>query len=374
LFKTSAPKITAIMKKNSYTSLTLFGIYISLIALGLVNLYSACAGGYYFHTQLKHCVVSFVCFFIVARIVPYNFIRTSIYPIFSLSIISLVMVLLNGHRAGGSTRWINIAGFNLQPSEFVKIALVFFVAQFLYSKRSKRVFRFSDLWLLLVGIFFTFFLIFKQPDLGTAGLCLIISFVQLSFIRINISKNTIIKIISLLLIVLVLSWNYGLHSYQKLRILNLLKPEMDPSGSGYSSIQSLIAIGSGGVWGKGFQLGTQNQLHFLPARHTDFILSVFAEEHGIIGCLFVCFLFYKICSLGLSIAQESPDIFKTISAIGITTLIFFQFAINLLMILGLFPVVGMALPFFSYGGSSLLSSSFAIAYLIAIDRNNKETT
>ena len=145
MLQSSSKKITTHIKKHNYTSLYLVLIYLALVTLGLFNLYSACAGGYYFQSQVKHSVIGITCFFFIARVIPYSILKQSSYFVFSLALSSLIIVLLNGHRAGGSTRWINIGGFNIQPSEFAKIALVFFIAQFLHTKRSKRIFHFYDL-------------------------------------------------------------------------------------------------------------------------------------------------------------------------------------------------------------------------------------
>ena len=163
--------------------------------------------------------------------------------------------------------------------------------------------------------------------------------------------------------------NLFLHDYQKLRVLNLLNPQLDPHGSGYNSLQSLIAIGSGGLLGKGYLQGTQTQLEFLPARHTDFVFSVFAEEHGFWAGAVVFILFGSLVYIALEISRQAKDTFSGLLALGIAAIVFIQFFINVTMVLGLFPVVGMPLPFFSYGGSSLITLCAGLGLLVAIERD-----
>ena len=280
-------------------------------------------------------------------------------------------MLLLGYKAGGATRWLSLGFFRFQPSEFIKITLALALAQFFYNQKLKNYYQISDIIPILFNSCLVFVLIFMQPDFGTAGLCLAISLAQFSFINIRISRQFLWSLLVFSIVTPVLGWLYFLKPYQKLRILNLLNPELDPSGSGYNSIQSLVAVGSGGLWGKGFMQGSQTQLQFLPARHTDFIFSVFSEEFGFFSGVAVFALFFTLFYLGLIVARESNDSFKKLTAIGLVSFIFLEFSINIAMVLGLFPVVGMPLPFFSYGGTSVLTISVATGILIAIDRDNR---
>ena len=270
---------------------TLFGIFIILACIGLANLYSASVDGRFFDAQMKHAFVGLAVFFVVGWFVPMRLVNAYSYVIHGLITFSLAVVLVLGHSAGGATRWISLLGFRFQPSEFAKLAMVLYVAKFFYNNSNIYTFRLKTLWPVLANILLVFVLIFKQPDFGTAGVCLLIAFAQLFFVRIEVSYRTFLSILSGSLATSVLGWIFFLRPYQKLRILNLLNPNMDPSGSGYNSLQSLVAIGSGKQFGKGFLQGTQTQLQFLPARHTDFIFSVFAEEHGFWGCVLVFVLF-----------------------------------------------------------------------------------
>ncbi len=349
---------------------TLFCIFVMLAVIGLANLYSASVDGRFFDAQVKHTLVGFAVFFIVGWFVPMRWVNAYSYIIHAVVMIALFVVLVLGHSAGGATRWITIASVRLQPSEFAKLAIVLCVAKFFYNNSHIYSFRLKDLYPILINIVLMFVLIFKQPDFGTAGVCLLIGVAQLFFVRIEVSVRTLFSMLAGALVTSVLGWVFFLREYQKLRILNLLNPNMDPTGSGYNSLQSLVAIGSGKQFGKGFLQGTQTQLQFLPARHTDFIFSVFAEEHGFWGCVLVFLLFSALVYLALEIARDSKDLFGSLVAVGVAVLISLEFTINVAMVLGLFPVVGMPLPFFSYGGSALLTICLGLGLLVAVERES----
>lgn len=357
-------------KASQGYTLALLIVFGMLLTLGLFNLYSAAVGTKmtYFSSQMKHLVISLIAFSIFAWGISVRHLNTYTFLFYGINIVLLLLVLGLGHTAGGSQRWIALGGIRFQPSETAKIVTALFVAKFFYTNKQTCSYTLRDLWPLGLGTFIVFLLIFKQPDLGTGGLCLLIAFFQVLFIRINL--KSIGTVAGFSLVAAVIGWNFLLHPYQKLRILNLLNPNMDPSGSGYNSLQSLVAIGSGGLFGKGFLEGTQSQLQFLPARHTDFIFSVFAEEHGFWGGVFVFVLFGSLTYIGLEIARSAKDSFNSLLAVGMTAFIFLEFLINVSMVIGLFPVVGMPLPLFSYGGSSLLTICIAIGILVSIDRDN----
>lgn len=337
--------------------------------IGLANLYSAGAETYFFDTQLKHTFLGLFAFFLFGWLVPIRWVNTYSYLFFLGITFFLALVLFLGHAAGGAQRWVYLGPVRFQPSEIAKLAVVLLVSKFVYNSNVSHSFSIRELSPLLIALTLIFVLIFKQPDFGTAGTCVLIAFAQLVFIRIRVNFRTIVSLAAVSMVGAVLGWQFFLRPYQKLRILNLLNPNMDPSGSGYNSLQSLIAIGSGKQFGKGFLQGTQTQLQFLPARHTDFIFSVFAEEHGFWGCMLVFFLFTAIAYIALEIARDSRDIFCSLVAVGVAALVFIEFTINVAMVLGLFPVVGMPLPFFSYGGSALLTTCLALGLLIAIERD-----
>lgn len=347
--------------------LVIFGI---LLLIGMFNLYSAAVGTkmLYFTSQLKHLIISLIVFSIFAWGISVRHLNTYTFVFYGFTILLLLVVLINGHTAGGSQRWIAFAGIRFQPSETAKIVIAMFVAKFFYNNKQSFAYSLRDLWPLALGVFLIFILIFRQPDLGTAGLCLLIAISQLLFVRINLKSLSAIASFGLLSAVV--GWSFLLRDYQKLRILNLLNPNLDPTGSGYNSLQSLVAIGSGGIFGKGFLAGTQSQLQFLPARHTDFIFSVFAEEHGFWGGVAIFILFGSLAYIGLEIARSAKDTFNALLAVGVTAFVFLEFLINVSMVIGIFPVVGMPLPFFSYGGSSMLTICMGIGILVSIDREN----
>ena len=357
------------IKAPSSIRVTLICVVFGLIMLfGMVNLYSASHGDSFFTAHTQRIVLATFFFVVTGWFFPVRQLNTYAYIIYAITIILLSIVTVTGFTAGGSQRWINLGFFALQPSELAKVSTAIVVARFFYNNRLSSAYQLKDLWLLIGLVGLVFVLIFEQPDLGTAGLCLIIAVAQIAFVRVDLRSFSIV--VCAAIIVAGLGWSFFLHDYQKLRILNLINPNLDPHGSGYNSIQSLVAVGSGGMSGKGFLQGTQAQLQFLPARHTDFIFSVFAEEWGFLGCATVFFVFSFLTYLILEVARHAHDLFSALLAVGIAALFFAGFAINVAMVMGIFPVVGVPLPFFSYGGSYLISMSVALGIVVAIDRQN----
>jgi rod shape determining protein RodA len=339
-----------------------------LIVMGLFNLYSASNGSALFWSQLRNLSLALGGFILFSWVIPPRFLNTYAYWFYGAVSILLILVDIKGSIAGGSQRWLRVGGFAFQPSEFAKIAVAVAVAKFFYTSRLSRPYTLKDLAPLGVIVGFIFILIFLQPDLGTAGVCAIIAALQLAFIRVDVKSLGTVFVSGI--VTAILGWFFFLHDYQKLRVLNLLNPDMDPSGTGYNALQSLIAIGSGKFLGKGFMQGTQNQLQFLPARHTDFIFSVFSEEHGFLGATILFCLFMSIIYAGLSIAKQARDIFTSILAIGCTAIIFVSLMINCSMVVGLFPVVGVPLPFFSHGGTALIMFCATLGILVGIERDS----
>ncbi len=338
------------------------------LVLGLINLYSASIGAGFFASQVKNLAITLTAFVIFGWVIPIR--QVSAYAYWFLGVVTLLLliVLFTGRVAGGAQRWISLGPLSFQPSEMAKLAVVLAVARFFSSNRQDAPYTLRDLLPLGGVIGFVFVLIFEQPDFGTAGVCGLIAICQLAFIRINLRSIGLV-ILSLPIIGAVL-WNVQLLPYQKLRILNLLNPELDPQATGYHALQSLIAVGSGGALGKGFTQGTQAHLRFLPERHTDFIFSVFAEEHGFWGCVIIFAIFTLITYIALDIARHSKDTFAALLAVGVGSLIFLEFAINVSMVMGMFPVVGIPLPFFSYGSSAMLTVCISLGLLISVNRTN----
>lgn len=346
----------------------IFFVMAMLIFLGLANLYSATMGSDIFYSQLRNLFLGLLLFFVFGWLVPPRHLNTYAYWIYGTVCVLLVMVDVMGRIAGGSQRWLRLGPLGGQPSELAKLAIIIVVARFFHITRLVDSYTLRDLAPLMIMVAVVFALIFAQPDFGTAGVCLLIGMMQVAFIRINVKSIGILAAVGV--VGLTVGWFVVFHDYQKLRILNLLNPGMDPTGSGYNSLQSLVAVGSGQFWGKGFMQGTQTQLQFLPARHTDFIFSVYAEEHGFVGAFIVFMLFMSLCYLALEIARGARETFSSLLAVGVAVTMFISFMINSAMVLGLFPVVGVPLPFFSHGGTALLMFCSSLGMLVAVDRDN----
>lgn len=296
--------------------------------------------------------------------VDYHVLHMANYPFYILIILLLLAAYFIGAEAGGAQRWINLGFFRLQPSEPAKLMLVICLASY-YSR--KEVVDGYSLKQLLTPIGLTalpFLLILMQPDLGTA-LMLGIIFVSMTvFVKLKFSTYAILGSTGVGCVLF--AWEKLLKPYQKQRIQTFLNPEADQMGHGYQIMQSKIAVGSGGKLGKGYMEGTQGHLHFLPERHTDFAFSVWGEEWGFIGCLFFLGCYFFMLLWGLHTALHARDRFGVLLAYGVVMLIFWQAVINLLMILGFLPVVGIPLPLVSYGGSSLLTTVLALGILMNV--------
>ena len=342
-------------------------LFLTMLTIGMLNLYSASIDMPWFSRQMRNLIFVLPAFFICAWLIPIKKVQNYSWWIYLAVCLMLAIVFILGKVAGGAQRWLSIGPVGFQPSEFAKLAVAIIVARFFSFKRSPLPYTLRDLLPVLCTVGLVFALIFAQPDFGTAGICLLIALVQLAFIRINL-RSLGLTLISLPLIGF-FGWTLALRDYQKLRILNLFNPNLDPQNTGYNSLQSLIAIGSGKTFGKGYMMGTQAHLKFLPERHTDFIFSVFAEEHGFWGGAVIFALFALLVWTALSIGRQTRDTFAGMLAVGIAALLFLEFFVNIAMVLGIFPVVGLPLPFFSYGSSSQLTIAISLGLLISIVRS-----
>jgi rod shape determining protein RodA len=336
-------------------------------ALGLINLYSICSSSWasssvYFFRQLYWVALGLVVIFCIIP-VNYTTIIRYAYYLHALSLLILVVVIFLGKTKLGSQRWLSLGPVSVQPSELAKITFILSLCKFYVENSTAKAFRLIDLWLPFLFLLMTFLLIYIQPDLGTGGIIVLVFFSLVFFVRVD-KKSLLVFAVSS--VVLLPSLWFFLKDYQKKRVLTFLNPELDPLHSGYQIIQSKIAIGSGSFFGKGFTLGTQSQLRFLPEQHTDFAFSVWGEEWGFIGCAVLLLLFFIVLYRGLSIAFNSKNVSGSLLAICIVLLLFWQIVINIGMTIGLFPVVGVPLPFFSYGGSSMLSCMFSVGLLLNI--------
>ncbi|MGB8657330.1 MAG: rod shape-determining protein RodA [Candidatus Zixiibacteriota bacterium] len=391
--------------------LTLFVIALILSLVGVLLIYSAkhysenpAEKGYYVKQAIWILLGVSAC--VLTLFVPLRLYEIFSYALYFLSLLALMLILAFGSTRLGAARWASVAGFNIQPSEFAKIATVFSLARYLtYTKRS----IYSLKWLATVlGLaFIPAVLILKQPDLGTSlvffaifvsmlfwsgvpwpYLFLIVSpfvslvcafhwlswglfFLLLLVLLYRTRPGFVISVGFLLLnlsfgMITPLIWN-KLHDYQKERIIVFLDPGRDPRGAGYQIIQSKVAIGSGGLLGKGYLQGSQTKLAFLPHQHTDFVFSVLGEEFGLWGGLILLGLFSFLIYKGILIAQKSRNAFASNVAIGLTSVLGFQMLVNVGMTLGVMPVTGLPLPFVSYGGSSMLLSWLIVGLLLAIN-------
>lgn len=352
-------------KKKPYILLLTITILL-LAGIGLLNLYSATTGSYIFKSQLRNSLIALIAFVAFGWFVPVRWFQDYAYTIYGTMITLLLSVLAFGTVLNGSKRWLSLGPLSGQPSELAKLAIIIIVAKYLTSHKSHLDYTLKELVPLSLFVIGIFGLILIQPDLGTAGLCLMIAAAMTFFVPIH--RRTVAFLSSLGIASFIIGWNFILRDYQRLRILNFLNPNLDPHGSGYNIQQSLIAIGSGGLFGKGYLKGTQTQLDFLPARHSDFVLSVFSEENGFFITLGVFALYSLLFYLALEIARSTKDRFNCLLAVGIAAKLFLQFTINVAMVLGVFPVVGMPLPFLSFGGTSLIVCAICVGILISIHR------
>ena len=351
---------------------SLIMLLIMLASVGFVVLFSAIGGGDNIHLlwrQMARFGAGLTIMFMIGLMGSENIYRRYAYLFYGFSLLLLVAVFFAGTIGMGARRWLSIGGFLLQPSELMKVALVLALARYYHDQSaSMRL----DSWglgvpILLIAIPAAF--IIKQPDLGTA--IMVISVGVTVMLVAGLSWNLIVGSLLLLGSSFPLAWNL-LHDYQRQRITTLFFPEQDPLGAGYHIIQSKIAIGSGGVLGKGFMGGSQSHLDFLPERHTDFIFSVFAEEWGFMGGIALLLLYGMIIVRALFIATQANNRFGLLVVVGMTTFFAFQVLVNIGMVIGLLPVVGIPLPFISYGGSSMLTLMLAMGLLVHISLYSKQ--
>lgn len=348
---------------------TLIAICICVFAIGLGNLYSATFNEFvgrglrYWQSQLIWFGVG-SAIAVVIMLVHYKILSRFAYWIYFANLFLLVLVLVAGKASLGARRWIGAGGFYIQPSEFMKLSAVLAMAKYFETERVTSGYRLRDLWLPTMMILMPVGLIMLQPDLGTAMIILLTFGSMMLFIKIK--KKSILLVLSVVLISAMPIYKWGLKPYQRQRLVSFVNPMSDPKGSGYNSIQSMIAIGSGEILGKGFKKGTQSQLNFLPEHHTDFIFAVFSEEHGFLGAMVLLSFYVLFFLTSLNIAYVSHDKFGTLLALGIIMIFFWHVFINTGMVCGIMPIVGVPLPFMSYGGSSLITSLIGIAILTNI--------
>ena len=325
-----------------------------ICAMGVLQIYSATRDTVWDDTWWKQAlwvVAGLFLMWIVSQI-DYHTLLGQAFIFYFLSLASLFAVLFIGTTKFGGRRWIGYGSFRLQISEFVKTVIVLLVTRYLMELKTERV-EGRDLLKLGALVMAPMLLVMKQPDLGTALTYLPILAVGVVLAGLRWQYIAVVGVI--LVLVLPLGWHFALKDYQKARLVTFLDPEEDPRGSGYQVIQSKIAVGAGGMWGRGVTKGTQTQLRFLPVPHTDFIFSAFAEEHGFVGVVVMLGLYFLLLMQIVQNAQMAPDRAGMYICMGVCALLLFHVLVNIGMVVGRMPVTGIPLPLMSYGGSSILS-------------------
>jgi rod shape determining protein RodA len=335
---------------------------------GLLTVYSATHGR--LETHLDDLYLKQIYWFcaglvlmVLITLVDYQYLSRGAYLLLVLGILLLIAVFAVGRVVSGARRWLVLGPLSFQPSEVVKVFLVLSFARYFTEMRRDGGLKFRDLLIPLLMMAIPFALIAKQPDLGTALVLFLVS-CTLIFAS-GFPLKILLSMIAGGLIAMPIGWIF-LKDYQKVRVITLLNPDFDPLGAGYHSWQSKIAIGSGGFWGKGWLAGTQSGLNFLPEKHTDFIFAVFAEEWGFVGTAALIVLYMLLVLRAISIAYTSKDRLGSLIATGVVAILSVYILFNIGMTVGLTPVVGLPLPLFSYGGSSMLATMVAVGLLLNI--------
>ncbi len=356
-------------------------ILVILAAVGLLVMQSAVGGtDWRFADQTRNFLVAMVALWVVAMTPPHIIMRFAV-PFYVLGMVLLVGVALFGDTSKGATRWLNLGFTRIQPSEMMKIAVPLMLAWYFQVREGPM--RLLDLLVAILLVMAPFLLIVKQPDLGTALLVFGAGFCVIYFAGLSFKLLVPVMIAGVVGLGAVVGYQdklcdddfnwVVLHDYQKHRICTLLDPSTDPLGKGFHTIQSTIAVGSGGLYGKGYMNGTQTHLDFIPERTTDFIFAVFAEEFGLYGAVMLLLLYAMLLARGLTIAVRAPTHFSRLLAGGITMILFIYVFVNVGMVTGVLPVVGVPLPLLSYGGTALLTMGIACGMLMSISRHRPRT-
>jgi rod shape determining protein RodA len=378
------------LNQNSFIKNIDIGLLVCIILIsfsGLITLYSA---GYdpertrvlftwpqviikseAFFKQATFLLIS-VVIITCSMLIPTGFLRKWAYVLFILGVTCLLMVNFFGTVVNGSRRWLSLGFITIQPAELVKLSIIVALARYLDSNQvSTHGYGFKDLFIPLAMLSLPMFFIMKQPDLGTA---LSVGAIGCGMLLLVGIKSRVLVITTILVTIGIVPAWFNLHDYQRNRIIALFNPDLDPKGTGYHINQSKIAVGSGELFGKGYLSGSQAHLEFLPEHTTDFIFSVLAEERGFVGCSIVVILYLYLATRILSIVRKARNSFSALVAFGVGSIIFFHTIINIGMVLGLFPVVGIPLPLYSYGGSSLLLTMFSLGMVARISYESKVLT
>ena len=352
-----------IAQKLGNTNWMLVVLIFATAGIGLAMLYSVANGSVnpWMSRQLVRFGIGLTLMFTVAFIDIRVWMRLA-YPIYGVALLLLVTVKVMGTIGMGAQRWVDLGAFNLQPSELMKIALVLALARYFHSLSYEDIGRVRWLIVPTIMVLLPVGLVLAEPDLGTASLLLLGGLALFFLAGVRWWKFVIVA--AGLIGAIPFAWDQ-LHSYQRARILTFLDPERDPLGAGYHILQSKIALGSGGVWGKGFLLGTQSHLNFLPEKQTDFIFTTLAEEFGLVGGLFLLALYVAIMAYGFAMGMRARSQFARLLAMGVTSTFFLYVFINIAMVMGLIPVVGVPLPLISYGGTAMVTILIGFGLLLS---------
>lgn len=347
----------------------LFGSAIFLCAAGLTTMHSFSEESFFFERQIIWLCVGFLAFFGFSFI-DWRFLRRSgfVISIFLMTAFSLLFLVFLGEAVKGSGRWIDFGFFSLQPSDPAKIVLIILLAKY-FSRRHVEIAHFKHIFMSGLYAFIFFLLIFLQPDFGSA---IIIFLIWFGMVMVSgISKKHILGVLALALISFVLLWSFFLQDYQKQRVMTFINPLTDVQGSGYNALQSMIAVGSGQIFGKGIGFGTQSRLRFLPEYQTDFIFASFAEEWGFVGIVLLFLLFGIVIWRIISIALLGASNFEVLFGAGVAILFMSQFVIHVGMNIGLMPITGTTVPFLSYGGSHMVTEFAALGILMGMRKYSR---
>ncbi len=350
-----------------------FILVLCVLILGLVSnlsMFSTDGGEFLYHT--KSHLIRFVVFFILMLFLSFfslRFWHSTAYLFYIVVLGFLIWASLYGVTASGSQRWINLYFINLQPSELMKIAIIVCFARFFHREQITSVSSFKNIIVSLAILVMPIVLVVSQPDLGTSILIAASGLIVLWLAGLNIRYFVYSGLILLVSFPFVISF---LKPYQKLRILSFFNPDRDPLGAGYQIIQSKIAVGSGGLLGKGFLQGTQSYLEFLPEKHTDFIFTLFSEEQGFVGSVFLLIIYGILIYRIIKIGSISRSYFGRLFCYGFGSAIFIYIAVNMSMVLGLLPIVGSPLPIMSYGGSSMLATMIGLSIVMSTKIYHKQ--
>ena len=338
----------------------------SILVLGIISMfvmYSTDGGEFKYHTNshiLRFCV--FFCLFFLVSLVQIRFWHNNSYILYTLFFALLLGVKYFGLTSSGSKRWLDLYFMNLQPSELMKIGLILFLAKYYHRVSIENMNSIRYLFIPIIALIAPLLLVATQPDLGTSILIASGGIVVAWLAGVRIKFFAYSTLIFLALLPVAISF---LKPYQKSRILTFLNPERDPLGAGYQIIQSKIAIGSGGLFGKGFLNGSQSYLDYLPEKHTDFIFTLFSEEFGFFGSLFILLLYALIISRIIKIGNLTRSTFGKLYCYSFATAFFIYVVVNMMMVLGLLPIVGSPLPIMSYGGSSMMAIMFGLGIVMS---------